>query len=93
MKNSLTKEFTLNNSNGLHIRPVSLFVQTAMQFVSEIQVENLDSRQQSDGKSFMGMLTLAAPKGTRLKVTITGNDFKEAMSALEDMISRGFDEE
>lgn len=91
--NTLVREFTIRNSNGMHIRPASLFVQTAMRFQSDIQVENLDTEASSDGKSVMGMLMLAAPVGTRLKVVVAGNDCQEAMLALEDLVNRGFDEE
>lgn len=91
--NTLIREFTLRNSNGMHVRPASLFVQTAMQFESEIQVENLDTAASSDGKSVMGMLMLAAPVGTRLKVSVAGCDCQEAMLALEELVNRGFDEE
>lgn len=90
---SLTKEFVLSNANGLHIRPASVFVQVAMQFEADILVENLDSQQQSDGKSVMGMLMLAAPQGTRMRLTITGSDRDAALSALTDLIARDFDEE
>ncbi len=90
---SLTKEFVLSNANGLHIRPASVFVQVAMQFEADILVENLDSQQQSDGKSVMGMLMLAAPQGTRMRLTITGSDSDAALSALTDLIARDFDEE
>lgn len=91
--NTLIKEFTLRNSNGMHVRPASMFVQTAMRFESEIQVENLDTATSSDGKSVMGMLMLSAPAGTRLKVSVAGCDSQEAMLALEELVNRGFDEE
>ncbi len=93
MSKNLTKEFVLANTNGLHVRTSAVFVQTAMQFNSEILVQNLSSGQESDGKSVMGMLMLAAPKGTKLRVTVNGADAAEAMSALEDLIARGFDED
>ena len=90
---SLKKELVLQNTNGLHVRPASLFVQTALTFESEIAVTNMSSRQCSDGKSVMGMLMLAAPKGTTLQIEITGADCETAMAALEELITRGFDED
>lgn len=90
---SLKKELVLQNTNGLHVRPASLFVQTALTFESEIAVTNMSSRQCSDGKSVMGMLMLAAPKGTTLQIEITGADCEAAMAALEELITRGFDED
>ena len=90
---SLKKELVLQNTNGLHVRPASIFVQTALTFESEIAVTNMSSRQCSDGKSVMGMLMLAAPKGTTLQIEITGADCEAAMAALEELINRGFDED
>ncbi|MBO5309107.1 MAG: HPr family phosphocarrier protein [Lentisphaeria bacterium] len=90
---SLKKELVLQNTNGLHVRPASIFVQTALTFESEIAVTNMSSRQCSDGKSVMGMLMLAAPKGTTLQIEITGADCEAAMAALEELITRGFDED
>ena len=90
---SLKKELVLQNTNGLHVRPASIFVQTALTFESEIAVTNMSSRQCSDGKRVMGMLMLAAPKGTTLQIEITGADCEAAMAALEELITRGFDED
>ena len=90
---SLKKELVLQNTNGLHVRPASIFVQTALTFESEIAVTNMSSRQCSDGKSVMGMLMLAAPKGTTLQIEITGADCEAAMAALEELITCGFDED
>lgn len=71
----------IGNTNGLHIRPATLFVQQALQFVSDIDVENVATAQHSDGKSVMGMLMLAAPKGTVLRLAITGEDCRSAMDS------------
>lgn len=90
---SLKKELVLQNTNGLHVRPASIFVQTALTFESEIAVKNMSSQQCTDGKSVMGMLMLAAPKGTTLQIEITGADCEAAMAALEELINRGFDED
>ena len=91
--NSLKKELVLQNTNGLHVRPASIFVQTALTFESDINVRNMSSNQCADGKSVMGMLMLAAPKGTTLRIEISGADCEAAMAALEELINRGFDEE
>ncbi len=91
--NSLKKELVLQNTNGLHVRPASIFVQTALAFESDIAVVNMSNGQSSDGKSVMGMLMLAAPKGTTLQIKAKGGDCQAAMAALEDLINRGFDEE
>lgn len=92
-KNTVTRELVLSNTNGLHVRPASLFVQTAMQYASDVQVENVETAHCSDGKSVMGMLMLSAPKGSHLRIAVTGDDCEEAMAALEDLVNRGFDED
>ena len=91
--NSLKKELVLQNTNGLHVRPASIFVQTALSFDADISVTNMSTGQSSDGKSVMGRLMLAAPKGTVLLIDIKGEDCEAAMAALEELINRGFDEE
>lgn len=90
---TITKELVICNSYGLHIRPISMFVQTAMQYESEVDVENVESSQHSDGKSVMGMLMLSATKGTRLNLVVTGKDCKQAAEALAELVNRGFDED
>ncbi len=91
--NEVEYQFCLMNTNGLHVRPASLFVETAMKFTSEVQVINMDSGCDSDGKSVIGMLMLSAPKGTNLKVVVRGDDCETAMNALKELVDRGFDEE
>lgn len=92
-KNTVTKELVLSNTHGLHVRPASLFVQTAMRYTSKVRVENVETAHTSDGKSVMGMLMLSAPKGARLRIAVTGADCEKAMDALEDLVNRGFDED
>ena len=53
---------------------------------------NEDTKTSADGKSVMSMLMLAAPQGTRLRLTITGDDAEKAMETLGSLINRGFDE-
>ena len=88
----LTKDFVVANPLGIHARPASLFVQTSAEFDSEISVTNLDSGHTADGKSVMSMLMLAAPQGTRIRVSISGQDAASAMDALSKLIEGGFDE-
>ena len=82
----------INNEKGLHARPAALFAQAASAFSSTIDVFNEDTQIQADGKSVMSMLMLAAPQGTKLRLTITGEDASMAMAELSDLICRGFDE-
>ena len=88
----LTKDFAVVNPLGIHARPASVFVQTAVGFDSEISVTNLDSGHTADGKSVMSMLMLAAPQGARIRVSVVGQDAAAAMDALSKLIEGGFDE-
>jgi len=89
----LSEEFVLNNPYGLHARPASVFVQTAMEFQSDVQVCNLSNNMTADGKSVLSMLMLAAPVGTRIRITVDGQDASRAMDSLRNLVLRGFDDE
>jgi len=88
-----TATFEVVNERGFHARPASLFVQRAVGFTSSIEVKNLSSGAVADGKSLLELLILAAPKGTRLEITVSGPDADGALSTLGEMITGGFDEE
>ncbi|MBO4492196.1 MAG: HPr family phosphocarrier protein [Lentisphaeria bacterium] len=88
-----SEEFVLNNPYGLHARPASVFVQTAMEFQSDVQVCNLSNNMTADGKSVLSMLMLAAPVGTRIRITVDGQDASRAMDSLRNLVLRGFDDE
>ena len=88
----LTKDFVVGNPLGIHARPASVFVQAAADFESEISVTNLDSGHVADGKSVMSMLMLSAPKGTNIRLEISGRDADKAMETLSKLIEGGFDE-
>ena len=85
--------FEIVNERGFHARPASLFVQCAEEFASTVEVKNLGSGVTADGKSLMSLLMLAAPKGTRLEITVSGPDAESALEKLGSMITEGFDED
>ena len=85
--------FEIVNERGFHARPASLFVQSALNYASDIKVKNLESGITADGKSLMSLLMLAAPKGTRLEISVSGADAENALETLGKMIAGGFDEE
>lgn len=87
----LVKEFTVLNKYGIHARPAALFVKTASRFQSEIWVERGSSR--VSGKSIMGLMTIEASYGTRLKVYCSGPDAEEAMNAIGKLFEEKFMEE
>lgn len=87
----LEQQFAIINKLGLHARASALFVKTASQFKSEIKV----SREgiEVNGKSIMGIMMLAAAKGTQIVLNISGADESEAFEKLGELISNGFGEE
>jgi len=80
------------NSLGLHARPSALFVQTANQF-PHCQIAVSNGIERVNGKSIMGMMTLAAAFGTLLTLEIEGKDADRAMEALSQLIANKFEEE
>ncbi len=88
---SLQKSFTIINRLGLHARAAAQLVQTANRFNSEVMVEK--DNIEVNGKSIMGILLLAAPKGTEISLTVSGEDASEAMDALTILIEDGFGED
>lgn len=88
----MTKQTTLiiQNRLGLHARPAALFVQTANQFKSEILVQK--GKNTVNGKSIMGVMTLAAGRGSQIKIKATGVDAVKAVATLSQLIRNGFGE-
>ncbi len=80
----IEKKITIQNEQGLHARPAAIFVQIANKYESDIAVKK--GRQEVNGKSIMGLLTLAAEKGTKLHIKVNGPDAKEAIEELEKII-------
>lgn len=80
----------IDNRLGLHARPASLFVQTTNRFKSRIRV--LKDSLEVDGKSIMGLLMLAAPMGTVLKVIAEGDDEQAALDSLKKLFESKFGE-
>lgn len=87
----MEKTITIKNKLGLHARPAALMVQTAARFKSKIKIFKDD--QEVDGKSIMGLMTLAACAGASIKLLADGPDETEALSALEQLVNSGFGEE
>jgi phosphotransferase system HPr (HPr) family protein len=80
----IEKKITIQNEVGLHARPAALFVQIANKYESDIFVKK--GRQEVNGKSIMGLLTLAAEKGATLHIKVNGPDAKEALRELEKVV-------
>jgi len=85
------KDLTVINKLGIHARPAALFVKTASRYAAEILVEK--DGEMVNGKSIMGMMMLAAGPGCRIRVQATGADAYQALSDLESLVKRKFEEE
>ena len=86
-----SKDLTIENRNGLHARPAALFVKTSSRFHSEVWVEK--DGEKVNGKSIMGLMMLAAGKGSILRITAEGDDAALVMQELESLITTRFGEE
>lgn len=85
----LTKELTLQNKYGMHVRPAGLFAKIASRFNADVEVEK-DGNVVS-GKSIMALMTLEAVCGTVLRVTASGPQAAEVLDELEALVGRKFD--
>ena len=88
-KISAQKKIVIKNKSGLHARPAALFVQIANKFDSDITVKK--GSKEINGKSIMGILMLAAGKGSTVILKIVGSDAQEAMGELEKVLSGEMD--
>jgi phosphocarrier protein HPr len=86
----LERTFSIVNTLGLHARAAAQLVQLANRHRSEVHVEK--DGQQVNGKSIMGVLTLAAAKGSQIVLAVEGDDAEAAMQALAGLIENGFGE-
>ncbi len=82
---------TIINKLGLHARAAAKFVTTASGFSSNIDIEK--DGQKVNGKSIMGVMMLAASRGTRLLIHADGEDEQEAVDSLEKLIGEKFGEQ
>lgn len=86
----LQQTTTIVNKLGLHARAAAKFVTQASQFDSEINVKR--NNQDVNGKSIMGIMMLAAAKGSEIELIIDGSDEKQAMLSLLELIANRFGE-
>lgn len=91
MDNVFSAELTIQNNKGLHARAAAAFVKSIENLDAEVVVERIG--QEVDGCSIMGLMMLAAAKGTTIKVTCSGKQAKEAMETLTALINNKFGED
>lgn len=90
-KPKVTKDVTIMNRLGLHARPSAMFVKVCSRFKCDIWIEK--DGEQVNGKSIMGLMMLAAGLGSKLTIICEGADAEKALSEIEALILRKFDED
>jgi phosphotransferase system HPr (HPr) family protein len=89
--NEVVREVTIQNEQGLHLRPVTQFVDLASRFQSTVTVKNLTRDSETvDGKSAMHMVLLEAAKGCVLRIEARGDDAVQLVDALTELVNSGF---
>jgi len=86
-----SRRVTVVNQLGMHARAAAKFVHLAARYQSQIRVAR-DTREM-DGKSIMGLLLLAAARGTTIRISADGGDEAEAVAALAELVQTGFGED
>ena len=85
------KTVTIKNRAGIHARPAAVLVQTANRFAANIYLEK--DGEKINGKSIMGILTLAATYNSPIKIIADGNDEEEAVQMISRLFENKFEEE
>jgi phosphocarrier protein len=86
----VTREVEIKNKLGLHARAAAKLVHTAARFKSDIKIRKGD--EEVDGKSILGILLLAAGRGSVITLKADGEDERDALDAIEKLIESKFDE-
>jgi len=83
----IKRTLTVRNKSGLHARPAALFVQIANKYDAQISVRK--GAQTVNGKSIMGIMMLAASRGSKICIEAKGGDAQEAVEELEKLVTSG----
>lgn len=86
----VAKKLEIKNKLGLHARAAALLVQTVTRFSAEVKISK--DGQVVDGRSILGVLTLAATRGSKIHVEAKGEDAEEAVRAIEKLVEKKFNE-
>lgn len=87
----IKKKVTIVNDAGLHARPAAALVKLATNFECDFYIHMYGYN--VNGKSILGVMTLAAEKGAEIELEFNGKDEEEAASAIVELIESGFGEE
>lgn len=88
---SAEAECVISNQLGLHLRAAAAFVKVAERFKSDVTL--FRDGLSANGKSIIALVTLAAAKGTPVRIVAAGPDEEEAIAALEALVTGGFGEQ
>lgn len=86
----LARELVVQNKMGIHARPAAMIVRITNKFKADVMVEK--DEEQVNGKSIMGLMMLAAGKGSKVKFLATGADAVAMLDELDALFARKFDE-
>jgi phosphocarrier protein len=87
----IKKEIKITNQMGIHARPAGMIANTASRFACDIRI--VKDKIEVNAKSIMGIMTLAAGKGTGITVIANGADEAAALAAIADLFLKKFDED
>ena len=85
------REMNILNTSGLHAHPAAALVKLALKYSSKIKLQK--DGLEVDGKSIMGVMTLAAEKGSSVTIIADGEDEEQALNEICDIIGNKFGEE
>jgi len=86
----IERDIEIKNKLGLHARAAAKLVHTAARFKSDIKIRK--GEEEVDGKSILGILLLAAGRGSTVRLKADGDDERDALDAVEKLIDAKFDE-
>ena len=89
----IRRTLRIKSALGLHARAAAKLVKLTSQFESDIRLSRLNVEEQVDAKSILGILLLAAAKGTEIQVMTDGEDEEVAMEAVVQLVNNRFGEE
>lgn len=87
---AVERVLTVQNKMGIHARPAAMIVRLTSKFKGEVLFEK--DEEQVNGKSIMGLMMLAAGRGSRIRVSATGPEADHLLRDLETLFERKFDE-
>lgn len=87
---SVRKSFKIVNTLGLHARAAAGFVKLSNRFLSDVKI--IKDGCEVDGKSILGILSLAAARGTDIEIEISGDDARDAAAQISEFVESGFGE-